>query len=78
MQRFGEKLRTLRTRRGLSVRALARDLGYATHSYISDIEAGRTTPRVEFIIKIADFFQVSLDQLVRDELELDPDSGKNA
>jgi transcriptional regulator with XRE-family HTH domain len=53
---------------------LARDLGYATHSYISDIEAGRTIPRVEFTIKIADFFHVGLDQLVRDEVELDPDS----
>lgn len=75
MQRFGEKLRTLRTRRGLSVRALARDLGYATHSYISDIEAGRTIPRVEFTVKIADFFQVALDQLVRDDVELDSNSG---
>jgi transcriptional regulator with XRE-family HTH domain len=75
MQRFGEKLRTLRTRRGLSVRALARDLGYATHSYISDIEAGRTIPRVEFTVKIADFFHVALDQLVRDDVELDPDAG---
>jgi transcriptional regulator with XRE-family HTH domain len=57
------------------VRALARDLGYATHSYISDIEAGRTIPRVEFTVKIADFFQMPLDQLVRDDVELDPDSG---
>lgn len=78
MQRFGEKLRTLRTRRGLSVRALARELGYATHSYISDIEAGRTIPRVEFIVKIADFFQVTLDQVVRDEIDLDPASGSQA
>jgi transcriptional regulator with XRE-family HTH domain len=57
------------------VRALARDLGYATHSYISDIEAGRTIPRVEFTVKIADFFHVALDQLVRDDVELDPDGG---
>ncbi len=45
---------------GASVFAgLARELGYATHSYISDIEAGRTIPRVEFTIKIADFFMLA-------------------
>jgi transcriptional regulator with XRE-family HTH domain len=73
MQRFGEKLRVLRMRQGMTVRALAQRLGYSAYSYISDIETGKTTPRIEFILKVADLFQVTTDQLVRDELELPPD-----
>lgn len=66
-------MRALRLSRKLSVRKFARELGYATHSYISDIEAGRTTPRVEFVLKVANFFQVSMDTLTRDEIELEGD-----
>jgi transcriptional regulator with XRE-family HTH domain len=57
----------------MTVRALARTLGYTAYSYISDIETSKTTPRIEFILKIADLFQVTTDQLVRDELELPPE-----
>ncbi len=71
MQRFGEKLRILRTGRGLTIRELAYALGYTTHSYLGEVEAGRKIPKIEFILKVADFFQVSVDQLVRDERELD-------
>jgi transcriptional regulator with XRE-family HTH domain len=71
MKRFGEKLRTLRKRHGLSIRKLTREFGYSSHSYISRIETGKTKPSIEFIIKIADRFGVSVDQLVRDELEIE-------
>jgi transcriptional regulator with XRE-family HTH domain len=71
MQRFGEKLRTLRQQRGLTMRELADDLGLATHGYIGDLESGRRQPSLELTIKIADFFGVSLDQLARDEVELE-------
>jgi transcriptional regulator with XRE-family HTH domain len=71
MQRFGEKVRTLRIRSGLTLRELAQALGYSAYSYISDIETGRTVPRIEFMLKIADYFHVSLDQLARDELDID-------
>ena len=71
MQRFGEKLRTLRKRRGMTMRGLAKALGFATHGYIGDLESGRAKPSLELALKIADFFNVSVDQLARDELELD-------
>ena len=71
MQRFGEKLRKLRRRRGLTVRELAEALGYSAHSHISEVETGKREPKVAFILKIADFFQVTTDQLLRDEVELD-------
>lgn len=71
MQRFGKKLRTLRQQRGMSIRELTRAFGFRSHSYISRIETGKTKPSIEFIIKVADLFDVSVDQLVRDELNLD-------
>lgn len=70
MQRFGEKLRTLRQHHGLTVRDLTRVLGYTGFGYIHSIETGKITPRVEFILKVADYFNVSLDVLLRDNLEL--------
>ena len=71
MQRFGEKLRTLRKRRGMTLVALAHALGYTNNGYLSLIENGKIKPRVEFVVKVANLFQVSTDQLVRDELELE-------
>ena len=71
MKRFGEKLRVLRKRHRLSIKELSREFGYSSHSYISEIETGKKTPSIGFIIKIADRFGVSVDQLVRDELEID-------
>ena len=71
MQRFGEKLRVLRKQRGLSLRKLASMLGLATHSHLDRIESGESRPSADLILKIANFFEVSIDQLMRDELELD-------
>ncbi len=70
MQRFGEKLRALRKRRGLTVRQLAAMLGINSHSHIVEIETGKNKPSVE-LVKAADLFDVSTDRLLRDHLELD-------
>jgi transcriptional regulator with XRE-family HTH domain len=72
VQRFGDKLRQLRTRAGLTQRSLAQALGYTNaHAYISDFETGKRKPTLEFAMKIAQFFNVSADQLIRDDIELD-------
>lgn len=71
MQRFGEKLRTLRTRRGITLQELAHELGFNSHSYISAIEFGKKQPSVALVIKIANLFDVSTDQLLKDNLEVD-------
>jgi len=70
MKRFGEKLRTLRQRNGLTMRRLSEMLG-VRDSYISQLESGDKIPNVAMLIKVADVFHVALDQLARDELELD-------
>jgi len=69
MERFGEKLRNLRQRNGLSLRKVGEILG-VYHTHISQVEHG-LKPSVELIIKIANLFKVTTDQLMRDELEVD-------
>lgn len=39
--------------------------------FVVSLEQGKKTPNAATILKIADFFAVSLDQLMRDELEVD-------
>ncbi len=70
VQRLGEKIRTLRKNRGMTLKELALALGFTSHSYASEIETGKKKPNIEMIIQIADLFGVSVDQLVRDELEV--------
>ena len=70
MERFGEKLRVLRTKRGLTFRELAPNLELS-YSYLAQIEIGNKTPSAGVILKIADFFGVTTDELMRDELALD-------
>ena len=71
VERFGYKLRVLRKKYGITLKELASKTGYSTHSPISEIETGKKKPSLEFAIKIATLFQVSLDRLVDDDLELD-------
>ena len=70
MKRFGEKLRILRERAGLSYRQLAAQLGVA-HSHLAGLEASSHQPSAELILRIAKYFQVTTDQLMDDERELD-------
>lgn len=68
---FGEKLRTLRQRRGLTINQLAELTGYANHSRISQFETGKRKPTLEFVYKVSQVFGVSFDLLLNDELTLE-------
>ncbi len=70
MDRFGEKLRALRIHRDLTQRQLARKLGYNTHSYFSEIEASKKKPTADFVLKVARYFSVTTDELLKDELDV--------
>jgi len=70
MKRFGEKLRALRKRQGLSQNELGNMLGVA-QSFVARIENGRQKPSVDLILKISYIFNVCADTLMKDELELD-------
>jgi transcriptional regulator with XRE-family HTH domain len=71
MQRFGEKLRTLRTQRGMTLKELALELGLSAHGYISELESGKKKPTAEFVLNVARLFDVNTDQLLKDELNLE-------
>ena len=71
MQRFGEKLRALRERHGMSQRALADALGWRDHVFLHRMEKGQRRPNAEHLLKISRLFDVSLDVLMKDELELE-------
>lgn len=70
MKRFGEKLHVLRTRKGMTLKELAYSLGFTAHGYISEIEAGKKKPTAEFVLKVARYFKVTTDELLKDEIEV--------
>jgi transcriptional regulator with XRE-family HTH domain len=70
IKRFGEKLRALRVRQGMTLKELAGELGLAAHGYISELEAGKKMPTAEFVLNVARLFEVTSDELLKDELEL--------
>ncbi len=62
METFAERLKELRTERGLGQVALARELGVGK-SVISLWEKGQCEPTLGNLIKMATFFGVSIDYL---------------
>lgn len=70
MKRFGEKLHTLRVQNNLTLLELAKHLGYASHTYISEIESGKKIPNAIFILNVAYLFHCTTDELMKDELEI--------
>lgn len=69
MKRFGEKLRALRIRAGISQAELGSQLE-VDQSYIGRLEKGTRTPNVALILKIVELFGVTSDELIRDDVEL--------
>jgi transcriptional regulator with XRE-family HTH domain len=70
MEKFGEKLRALRIRSGLTLKDLAAILGLNAHGYLSELECCKKKPTADFAVKVADFFGVTTDELLRDEIEI--------
>ncbi len=70
IQRLPEKIRMLREQQGLSQGQLAKQLGIS-RAYVNLFESGRRMPGTELMLKISNIFGVSVDVLVRDELDLD-------
>jgi transcriptional regulator with XRE-family HTH domain len=70
IEHFGRKVRRLRERAGLNQSELAQALGLSERSkgYISEIESGKKIPPAETILKIALHFGVTIDYLLRDDV----------
>ena len=63
---LGEKIYELRTQHNLSQGDLANELDVSRQS-ISKWENGNSTPDLEKIVKLAEIFNVSLDELIKNE-----------
>lgn len=59
---FSERIKRLRKNKGLKQQELAEILGIKRNTY-SDWENGKTEPRFDNLVKLADLFDVSLDWL---------------
>ena len=62
LENFGESLRTLRRRHGLTLRALA-DKIYINEKTLCQYETGRTTPSLNNAIIISNYFGVSISSM---------------
>ena len=71
LTRFGEKLHQLRLHHNMTLMGLAYSLGHSAHGHLSELEAGKKLPTVEFALKIADLYSVTTDELLKDELNLE-------
>jgi len=69
MKRFGAKLCQLRTQRGLTLAELG-NLLEVQNIFVSQLEKGRKLLNAEMILKVANIFNLTTDQLMRDELDL--------
>ena len=69
--RFGEKLRALRRHRGMTIQQLTYAIGYTGYGYLSELETSKKLPTLDVIMRVARLFNVSIDQLLKDELELE-------
>ncbi len=70
IKRFGRKLHDLRRKRGMTLQQLAEELGYKAHGHISELESGKKKPTVEFVLQVARFFDVTTDELLKDEIDI--------
>ncbi|MDM8520924.1 helix-turn-helix transcriptional regulator [Anaerolineales bacterium HSG6] len=69
MSRFGEKVKKLRIERGLTLRKMGEATGLHW-GHISKIEKGQRIPSVLIALKIARFFEVTVDDLADDSVEI--------
>ncbi len=60
---FGRQLKELRQARGMTQRALGEALGFCNQT-VSFWESGRHEPDYDSLIKIAKFFEISIDELL--------------
>ena len=63
MSAFAANLKKIRKNKKVSQKVVAQQLGYG-YTAIANYESGRNEPSIDDLIKIADYFDVSVDHLV--------------
>ena len=64
MSTLGQKIKQLRENKNLNQEELSLILGFKNRATLANWETGRTEPDNETLLKIADFFEVSIDSLL--------------
>ena len=67
--KFGEKLKAGRDRTGMTQEAVAKRIGVSRQS-LSNWENDRTYPDLASVLKLSDLYGLSLDDLLREDMEL--------
>ena len=67
--KFGEKLKDARLRKELTQEAVAKEIGVSRQS-LSNWENDRTYPDLASVLKLSDLYSLSLDDLLRRDMEL--------
>lgn len=60
---FSDNLKDLRKAKGIGQEVLAKELNISVKT-VSHWETGYTEPSIEQLIKLADYFEISMDELV--------------
>ena len=63
MLNYGEALKEQREKLGLSQSMLAKKIN-TSHQNISRWESGKILPSIDFCVKLADLYDISLDELI--------------
>lgn len=66
---YGEALKEQREKLGLSQSTVAKRIN-TSHQNISRWESGKSLPSIDFCVKLADLYDVSLDELVGRDVKL--------
>jgi len=63
MNKYGEAIKYQRELAGISILELSKKIG-TSHQNISRWERGEVMPSIDFCVKLADFYGISLDELI--------------
>ncbi len=63
MNNYGEAIKYQRELAGISILELSKKIG-TSHQNISRWERGEVLPSIDFCVKLADFYGISLDELI--------------
>lgn len=75
---FHTKLRHLRHRQSITQAQLAGQLGLTSHTHISHLESGRKSPSLDLVLRVARYFGVTTDYLLRDSIPVATDTEQTA
>jgi transcriptional regulator with XRE-family HTH domain len=68
---FGAKLNYLRRKRRLTQAAVAQQLQLSSRAYLSNLEVERQAPSLDLVVRVAAFFDVTTDYLLRDNIDVE-------